>query len=102
MAARKSTSPPPAPTTVDEFEMHGRTWTKGDQITVLPSAPRHRDGFVARVIGARVVEGAVVEVDVFGAAGSKAPLTRTLRPERLAPVTGRNRKKRTAPEEEAP
>lgn len=87
MAARKSTTPPPEPSTVDTFDLHGKSWTKGDQIAVLPSAPRHRDGFVARVIGARVVDGVVVEVDVFGAPGSKAPLTRTLRPERLAPVS---------------
>lgn len=100
MAARKATTPPPAPSTVDVFDMHGRTWTKGDQVVVLPSAPRHRDGFVARVIGARLVDGVVTEVDVFGAPGSRAPLTRTLRPERLAPVAGKRR--RNQPPEEGP
>jgi hypothetical protein len=78
---------PPEPTTVDTFDLHDRTYRRGDPIVVLPSAPRHRDGFVAKVIGARFdPAGTITGIDVFGAPGSKAPSQRTLRPERLGPV----------------
>lgn len=89
------------PPTVESFELHGRTYSRGDQIVVLPSAPRHRDGFVARVICARLGDDGTVEsLDVFGAAGSKAPSTRTLRPERLGPMAAPKRRRRTTTEEE--
>jgi hypothetical protein len=82
------------PRQVDTFDLHGHTFSKGDQIVVKPSAPRHRDGFVARVLGARLdAEGNVEHVDVFGAPGSKAPLLRSLRPERLAPMSRPKRRK---------
>lgn len=87
------------PRQVSSFDLHGQTFTKGDQIVVKPSASRHRDGFVARVIGARLdVNGSVEYVDVFGAPGSRAPLIRSLRPERLAPVS-RPKRRKTVEEE---
>lgn len=86
---------PPEPSTVGSFDLHDRTYTRGDQIVVLPSAPRHRDGFVAKVIGARLTpDGRVDSVDVFGAPGSKAPAQRTLRPERLAPMAAPRKSRR--------
>lgn len=79
---------------MDTFDLHGKQYAKGDQIVVKPSAPRHRDGFVARVMCARLgTDGSIVEVDVFGAPGGKAPLIRTFRPERLAPMAGRRKRK---------
>ena len=96
-----SAAPAPDPRVVQTFTLHDRTYTKGDQIVVRPSAPRHRDGFTARVISARLDDtGTVSSVDVFGAPGKKAPLTRTLRPERLAPLPTRRRKRPI--EEETP
>lgn len=87
------------PRQVDSFDLDGHTFTKGDQIVVKPSAPRHRDGFVARVLGARLDdEGGIEYVDVFGAPGSKAPLIRSLRPERLAPLS-RPKRRKTVEEE---
>jgi hypothetical protein len=70
---------------VEQFDLHGVTYNRGDQIKVLPSAPRHRDGFIGRVMHATLDgTGAVLYVDVFGAPGSKAPSMRTLLPVRLA------------------
>lgn len=87
------------PVYTENFVLHGKEYSRGDQIVVGPSAPRHRDGFLARVMRARVEDGVVTEVDVFGAPGTKAPCVRTIRPERLTHVgVGRKRRKT----EEAP
>lgn len=70
---------------VSEFVLFGRTFCRGDEIRVLPSVSRHRDGFVGRVLCAAVdEEGVVLYVDVFGAPGKKAPCVRSLFPVRLA------------------
>lgn len=85
---------------VESFELHGETFSRGEQIKVLPSAPRHRDGFVGKVLCATVDEsGVILYVDVFGAPGSKAPSTRSLPVERLAPMPKpRRRRQRVAGE----
>jgi hypothetical protein len=70
---------------VEEFEIHGVTFRRGDDIKVLPSAPRLRDGFLGRVINATLdASGDVKCVTVFGAPGTKAPSVRSLLPLRLA------------------
>jgi hypothetical protein len=52
--------------------------TVGQHVRVLPSAPGRRDGFPARLTALRVDgAGALVEFEVFGSPGSKAPATRT-------------------------
>lgn len=72
---------------VEVFELLGEMFSRGEQIKVLPSAPRHRDGFVGKVLCATLDEaGKILYVDVFGAPGSKAPSTRSLPPDRLAPM----------------
>ena len=100
---RKPSVPPetaPRPRTAETFDLHGHTFTKGDQIVVKPSAPRHRDGFTARVISAHFTEAGEIDyVDVFGAPGSKAPCTRSLRPDRLAPLPQRRSRRTTNTEE---
>lgn len=88
-------------TTVEVFELHGHTYVKGDQIMVKPSQSRHRDGFIARVISAELDEaGTVIAVNVYGAPGKKAPLVRTLRSERLAPMVTRRRRPFQQPSQE--
>jgi hypothetical protein len=66
-------------------------YERGDQIKVVPSAPRHRDGFIGKVLGATMEAGEVLSVDVFGAPGSKAPATRTFAPDRLAALPKKHR-----------
>lgn len=60
----------------------------GDHVAVLPSAPGRRDGFAARLTRLRVGDdGALVEFEVFGAQGSKAPATRTYVAARLGALS---------------
>lgn len=80
---------------IDSFELAGSTFTRGDQITVLPSQPRHRDGFLAKVLAGIVDDdGVLVAVEVFGAPNYKAPGVRTLRVDRLRPIVTRRRRRR--------
>lgn len=79
---------------VETFILDGVEYTRGDQIKVLPSQPRHRDGFVGKVLCATVEFGVILHVDVFGAPGSKAPSTRSLSPERLAAMPRPKRRRR--------
>lgn len=86
------------PPKLNEFDLHGRRYVAGDQIVVRPSAPRHRDGFIARVrAGIAGEDGALAAVELFGAPGKKAPGVRTLRLERLSPVPSPRRKSATLP-----
>lgn len=75
----------------EKFVLGGVEYEKGDQIRVLPSASRHRDGFIGKVLYATVQDGVVLHVDVFGAAGHKAPATRTFPPERLTHLPKKHR-----------
>jgi hypothetical protein len=76
---------------VESFVLDDVPYVRGDQIRVLPSVPRHRDGFVGKVLSATVEAGVVLFVDVFGAPGSKAPSTRSLSPDRLAALPKKSR-----------
>lgn len=88
---------------IDTFEHHGQNFTRGDPIMVRPSAPRHRDGFLARVMSGIVDDtGVLTAIEVFGAPGSKAPGVRTLRLERLEPITSRRRSRSTTTQKSLP
>lgn len=76
---------------VEKFVLGGVEYERGDQIKVLPSASRHRDGFIGKVLHATVENGVVLFVDVFGAPGLKAPGMRSLPPERLAALPKKHR-----------
>lgn len=56
----------------------------GDQVRVLPSSPRRRDGFVGRVMRwHRNESGDPTHADVWGGPARRAPLYRTLPIERI-------------------
>lgn len=56
----------------------------GDRVRVRPSKPRKRDGFVARFVGAEVVDDGLKWIQVFGAPPRRPPCMRHLPPERVS------------------
>jgi hypothetical protein len=60
------------------------TIRRGDEVTVLPSAPGRRDGFVGQFLRAKVdLAGQVLEIEVYGARKGRTRSWRTLYPERV-------------------
>lgn len=86
-APKRRRVPPSQVFTIEAPDHRGRPGlvTVGEMVRVLPS-PGRRDGFDARFRSARMADGEVSEVEVYGGRKGRAAL-RTFPPERIERIT---------------